>query len=379
MSDKFTIYAYDLNTNTLVGELPGTDLRFDSRLNGAGAISFNLSLATPKSATLAAPLLAYGGRPVALYVDRDGIIVWGGIGWTGNYQKSSGMLEVGGKEFGSYFAKRVTVADYSETTYPAGLDPAELIYKIFTDAQNPALAGAGASIGLNVVGTTSDLPVTIPGYPLAQYTFVSRIAEDMAAISAPGAGGIDTSITSAWDPTSGLPVNTLQVWSPRVGRAAGESGVFFDLANVVDYSWPTDAESSATTIIATGSGNGDAMPVATANAPGVPVGGLGQSPRLDMVASTTAQSQGQVSLMANGLAAQYGEPLTTPTITVRTGERGQPLGSWIVGDDARVYVESDPRHPNGLDEYWRIVQQQVEVPNEGVATVTLTLNLPPIY
>lgn len=379
MVDTFTIYAYDINTNTKLTELPGLGLQFSSRLNDQGGISFDLPLGRSDIRRLVQPLLDYAGRPVKLYVDRDGVIQGGAfIAWTGNYNKSTGMLQVGGKEIASYFAHRSQVADYSQMTYPGGLDPAVLIYKIYTDAQNPALGGAGSSIGLAVVNDSSGMPTIIPGYPLAQYTMVQQIAADMADIIAPGVGGIDVTVASAWDATTGDPVDTLTIWTPRAGIPAGSSGVIFDLDTVIDYTWPTDAENSGTTIIATGSGNGDAMPVSQANAPGVPVGGLGQSPRLDKIVSTTAQSQDQVALMANGLAQQYGDPVTTPTVTVPTAGP-QPLGSWTVGDDARLYTAGDERFPNGLSQFWRIVAQEVDVPDEGVATVTLTYNLPPTF
>jgi hypothetical protein len=374
--DVYTVFVYDLNTNTKITELPAQGVSFDSRHNGAGAISFDVDLQNAKVQVLAMPILQYGGNCFAIYVDRDGIIVWGGIGWTTNYKKSTGLLSIGGNEFRSYFSQRLAAADYSVTTYPAGLDPAVLMYKIFTDAQNPALSGAGSSIGLTVLAGSSSMPVSVPGYPLAQYTYVGTIASDLNKISAPGAGGIDVTITSSWDPITGLPSNTLRIWSPRSGNSAGASGIVFDLASAVDYEFPTDAQSSATTVVVTGSGNGAAMPVATMNAPGVPVGGLGQSPRLDMAQSVSSQSQAQVSLMANALANQYGQALVTPTVTIPTAG-AQPLGSWAVGDDARLYTSGDERFPNGYDQYWRIIQQAVTVPNEGVATVTLTFNKPP--
>ncbi len=380
LSDVFTIYAYDPNTNTKLTELPGVGITFGSRLNDQGGFSFGLPLGRAGMAALVQPLLDYAGRPVKIYFDRDGVIQGGAyIAWTGAFTKSDGMLAIGGKEIASYFAQRVTVADYSEATYPApGLDPAALLYKVYTDAQNPALAGAGASIGLSVVNASAGLSAIIPGYPLAQYTFSQQIALDLADIIQPGVGGLDVTVASAWNPSTGIPEDVLTLWTPRAGQSAGDSGVIFDLDSAIDYTWPTDATLSGTTIIATGAGNGEGMPVAQVNAPGVPVGGLGQSPRLDKVVSTSSQSQDQVSLMATGLAQQYGNPVATPTVVIPTAGP-QPLGSWTVGDDARLYTVGDERFPTGLSQYWRIVQQEVNVPDEGVPTVTLTFNIPPIY
>jgi len=386
-AEIWTVYAYDLNTNVLITELPAEDLEFSSRLNGAGSISFNLAIGTPKVAKLVEPILLYEGRPFAVYVDLNGVIVWGGIAWTGSYTLKSDALAITGSEFYSYFEQRIIVADYTEVQYPSGVDPAVLLYQVYTDAQNVILAGAGSNIGITVVNSSSGLPSITAGYPLSQYTVVAQVSTDLINVSAPGIGGLDIQITSQW--VGGIPVNKLTLWTPRVGTAATASGLSFDLTNVIDFSWDTDATKSATTIIATGAGNGADMPVQQTNAPGVPVGGLGQSPRLDRVFSTSAQGQDQIALMANGLAAQFGKPVTTPTVTLSTNDETNPLGSWIVGDDGRLFLppnntgdqgqQGNPRFPNGLNEYWRVVQNEVTVPKEGIATVVITFNQPPIY
>ena len=376
--EVFTVFAYDLNTNTKLCELPANSLTFDSRLNDAGSISFNIALQSPGTASIVAPILSYGGNPFAVYVDRNGVIVWGGIAWTGLYTRSTGTLQVGGKEFLAYFDQRIAAADYSVINYPSGIDPAQLLYKAFTDAQNPVLCGPGASIGLSVVSSTSAIPPFVPGYPLSQRTTISSIVRDVTSINAPGAGGVELQIVCAYD-ANGLPQRTLTVKSPRAGRVAGSTGLMFDLSNCVDYTWPTDASQSGNTLIFTGAGNGTAIPVSTVQAPGVPVGGLGQSPRLDKVISTSAQSQAQIDQMAHGTAQQYGSPLTTPKVTILTSG-AQPLGSWIMGDDARLFMPpGDDRFPNGLDQFWRIVQHNVTVGDAGVSTVDLTLNQPPSY
>lgn len=377
MSDVYTVFAYDINTNTKLTELPGTGLTFGHKLNDAGACQFSLPLGRKGMAALVAPLLAYDGIPVKLYIDRDGVIQGTYIAWTGNYQKSTGLLPIGGKELISIFSQRIQVADYSVVTYPSGLDPAVLLYKAVTDAQaDPA---PGSSIGLQVVNGSTGMPVIIPGYPSSQRATVQSIMSSVTSLLAPGVGSVDMQFSSAWDPSTGNPVDTLRLVTPRAGRVAGSTGLIFDLDSVIDYNWPTDATQAGTTITATGAGNGDAMPVQTVQAPGVPVGALGQSPRLDKVVSTTSQSQGDVNLLAQAAASQFGRPVRTPTVLVPTASPSQPLGSWIMGDDARLYTPKDERFPSGKDEYWRIVQDDISVPDEGVPTVLLTFNLPPTY
>lgn len=380
MSDQYTLFAYDINTNAKLTEIPFKGLMFNQTLNGAGGISFSIPLGGDGVAPLAKPLLDYQGRPVKAYVDRDGVIIGGAfVIWVGTYQNDTSTLSCGGSEIRSLLEHRVQLRDYSITTYPAGIAPGLLLYTVLNDTQT--LGGPGSSLGLSIVNNSAGMPNVVPGYPISQNTMVDQIIRDMTQISVPGVGGVDVSVSSAWAPTTGVPADILTISTPRVGSPAGLSGVIFDLSTVLDFTWPTDGKSAATTLIVTGSGSGSAMPIATVNAPGIPVGGLGQSPRLDRVESTTAQSQAQVNLMANGLAAQYAGALITPTITVATNLDGQPLGSWAVGDDARIVCPPDviPRFPNGIDQYWRIVGQSVVVPDEGVSTVTITLNIPPIY
>ena len=378
VQEVFTVFAYDLNTNTKLCELPANALIFDSRLNDSGSISFSIALQSPGIASIVAPILSYAGNPFAVYVDRSGVIVWGGIAWTGLYTRSTGMLQIGGKEFLSYFDHRIAAAEYSVVNYPGGLDPAQLLYKVFTDAQNPVLCGPGASIGLNIISSTSQIPPFVPGHPLSQRTPIANIIRDVTSINSPGVGGVELQILCAYD-SNGLPQRTLTVKSPRAGRVAGSTGLMFDLSNCLDYTWPTDASQSGNTLIFTGAGNGAQMPSTTVHAPGVPVGGLGQSPRLDKVISTAAQSPAQIVQMANGVAQQYGAPLITPKLKVLTSG-AQPLGSWIMGDDARLFMPpGDDRFPNGLDQYWRIMQHSVTVGDAGVSYAEITFNVPPSY
>lgn len=377
-AETWRVFAYDLNTNARICEIPASGLSFDSRLNDAGSIAFDIKLDDPKVAKRVANLVAYEGNPYAVYVDRNGVLVWGGIAWTAVYTRSTGKMSVSGKEFISYFDQRLAAAEYDEINYPAGIDPAHLMALALTDSQNTATEGPGASIGLSVVYTASGMPMIVPGYPLTQQTMVSQILNDVTAMLVPGAGGADLQVVVAYD-GSGNPARTAYTRSPRSGRVAGSTGLMFDLSKAIEFTWPMDASQSGNYLTATGAGNGDATPQITVQAPGVVLGGLGQPPRLDKVESTSAQTQDVVQAMANGLAQQYGKPITTPVVKIATGGN-TPLGSWIIGDDARLYMPpGDARFPNGLSQFWRIVQQSVAVPDAGLSTVELTFNPPPIY
>lgn len=377
--DRFTVYAYDINTNTLICELPAAGLTFDRRLNDTGSIGFTLNLLDPHAAAQADPFLAYyrAQVPVAFYVDRDGVLVWGGIQTTGGYTHSGHTLPIQGREWPAYFAQRLIAAPYDKPTYPSGIDPALLLSKAVTDCQNTALAGPGANVGVAVTGGSSSVPWVTPSYSMQQ-TFVSQVVADCVAGVTPGAGGVDYWMDVAWSP-SGFPSVTMRIASPRAGRAAGTTSFAIDLLNTVDFTWPQDYQQACTTLFETGGGSGQVAPASTV-ATSTPVGGLGQSPRFDKVLQhSNVLSPEWLSQLAQGEAQRFTGAVVTPTVILRTADETNPLGTWIPGDDCRLIAEPFELYPAGIDEYWRVVMHAVTVPDDGAPTVTLTFNAPPQF
>jgi hypothetical protein len=221
----------------------------------------------------------------------------------------------------------------------------------------------------------------VPTY--TRQSFVSQVIADMTAGVTPGTGGVDLYVSAAWGPVvagNRAPQVTVNIASPRAGRVAGASGLIFELLNAVDFEWPTDFGQASTTLVESGGGSGQIAPEVTVQAPGVAVGGLGQPPRLDKVIQhSNVLDPGLLSRLAYGEAQQFTPPVVTPTVTVRTADPNTPLGTWIPGDDARLRAPGIERFPNGVDSYWRVVQHQVTVPDEGAPIVKLTFNPPPTY
>jgi hypothetical protein len=370
--EDYRVFAYDINTNTLMCELDAIGLQFGYRLNDAGPLQFDVLIDTYETAAASAQVLSLNGSPFACYVDLNGSIVWGGVAWTTDYKKSAGTVGFGGQDWFSWLGQRKQAASYDTG---ASFTPPAFIQKVILDAQAPA-AGAGASVGLQVatvLGTAQ--PSMVPSYPASQRTPVAQMVQDMTKIMLPTYGGVDITLSSVWGP-AGVPVNTLTVWTPRAGRQASNSSQTLELDNSMDYAWPTDAMRMGTNLDVTGGGTGTSMLSQTVQGI-VPVGGLGQAPRLDRVVNYPAiQSKPQLVAMSGGAAQQYGQPLVTPTVTMPT--RGL-LGTFIVGDDVRVRTPGDPRFPSGYDDYWQVVAYDVNVPEDGVPHMVITLNPPPLY
>ena len=378
MSLDATVYAYDLCTNVLISSLAATNLTYAEQMNDSGSISFTLALSDPATSLINQTILGYQGAPFKVIVDNAGVILFSGIAWTTAYDDSAKTLEIGGKGLLSYFDSRTIAADYSAVTYPAGLSQATLVQKAIADCQ---AVGNPANIGVQTATILRTTPlVTIPAYAFTQYPTVGQILSDVTTAVTPGTGGVDITIRDSYS-GAGAPVHTAVIETPRCGRAAGFTGLLVDLSRVISWTWPTDSSQSANQVIAVGAGTGTYQPVSVQSS-GIAIGGLGQPPLLQAVLSYNAiTSAAALNATARGAAAQLGQAsIATPTVTIPVDYGPAPLGSYVIGDDIRVLCPAGHvRFPNGLDQFWRIVQIAVTVADEGVSTVTLTLNPPPIF
>ena len=137
------VYRYilcDLLTNTELAELPLANVRFDLKLNGAGSLTASLPLTDPKVQALDPIGDTLPGR-TALYVDRDGVLLWGGIVWT---RRSTGpTLELGCQEFESYFANRLITTDAVFTQ----VDLLAIARQLINTAQIKANGNIGVAVG----------------------------------------------------------------------------------------------------------------------------------------------------------------------------------------------------------------------------------------
>src|ERR1700751_6160441 len=108
LQQLYTFLACDLKTNAVLAELPFQNVSFENKLNDAGQFMGQLVLSDPNVQKIG-PIAATQPGRTALYIDRAGKLVWGGIIWTRRYTNSSFILEITANEFWSYFAHRLIV------------------------------------------------------------------------------------------------------------------------------------------------------------------------------------------------------------------------------------------------------------------------------
>lgn len=344
----------DLRTNKVLAELPVRRPHFELGLPRAGSFSATLPLTDPKITALD-PINATIPTRTAIYVDRDGVLLWGGIIWTRRYKSATKTLELAGAEFRSYFDHR----DIVVTASYAGADQLAIARALVTDAQAYTGGDIGISVGTQVSGVLRDR--TYNGYEL------KNLGEALTQLSEVE-NGFDLAVDVAY--VAGVPTKTLSLGYPRRGRRAPDSGWLFDYpGNIADYDWPEDGTAMATTRRATGAGDQQGMLVASATDPSLIDAGypLLEDVRAygDVVIQSTLQAHANADLAASK------QILTLPTLTVRA-DMDPTIGTYIVGDDARVRI-TDERFPAGVDGFFRIVNIAVDPQDDGPEKVVLTL------
>jgi hypothetical protein len=365
-----TITAWDLNTNDLLTHLQASNPSYSVRMNDAGEFSLKLDLTDALVSEQAAIIQSLAGIPFkVIFSEREESIQYTGIAWHSRKSSKSTEMVIAGKAITSYFTQVTATKSYNTS-----ISPAQLLSDVITDTQ--AQPGANMRLTPRLSLAAPPPPIT-PQYEKNQYVTAAQIIADCTAAITPGTGGVDYYITDAF--VDGAPTHTFNIAAPRCGRDKTVSGATIDLTQAIEWDWPSDATQSGNQAIVVGSGSGGVQPKSIKDST-QPRGGLGQPPLLQMVYQyNQVSSQTQLDAIASGLIQMFGQPVTVPVVTMPVDYEPLPLGSFIIGDDVRVFSPRSPWFPNGISEWWRIAAYTVTYPDEGVATYQLTLNRPPVF
>lgn len=339
---KYRFLVADLLTNTIREELPLSDVSFRKVLNRPGAFAASIPLRHPK-----ATRANLDPGKTSIYVERDGVILWGGILWT---VKSSGTekIVIGGEGFWSYFRKRLIRVT---KTY-AAQDQLFIARDLMNYAQGITNGNIGVTVGSETSGVNRDRT-----YYHYERKPIGESIEQLSAVD----GGFDFAIDCAW---SGSSITKTFVLSyPRRGRT---TQITLDLAtNVEGLEWEIDATKQANSVDALGAGNGDSMLISTASDPGT-----GYPLYEDAVSYKDVTVQATLNKWASSWLAQERTPVETlPTIMARdTAEAA--IGSFIEGDVLNVVASDGFVSINGQ---YRVVGYKIAVDQNGRESCALDL------
>jgi len=349
----------DLLTNTILAELPLTNVNFTQQLNTSGTFTGELLLSGINTTALNVSNATIPDR-TALYVDRDGALVWGGIIWNRERTSANQTLKITAREFESYFERRRITSDvvFSNT------DQLTAVQSVVNTAQAATNGNIGVAVGTETSGVLINR--TVYGY---EYKTVFSLIQDLSR----SASGFDFNIYVYYD-SNNNPAKLLRLGYPRYGRkysATSTTVPVFELpGNIIEYSFLEDGTTAANTIYALGAGSNPGKLLATGTdgtkiAAGWPL--LEDQSNYSDVSDSTLLTN-----LANGQVAVVSYPPTT--IKIAVSPNNDPIfGSYEIGDDARVRILDDS-FPTQLDTTYRIVAYNVTVgENNSAEIVTVTL------
>jgi hypothetical protein len=360
MAADYTYLLADLRTNAILAELPLQPQTMERRLAGYGQLRGTVNLGAKGVDALDLPALTRGGR-TAVYVDRDGVLVWGGILWSGRRQQSSHQVALTCMEFESYFQKRLVTTDYT----PTDIDQLAIARALVNTAQ----AVTGGNIGITVGSETSGVLRTRE-YLRSGLPIVGEALRQLTEMEF----GFDLSIEVAYD-SSGVPQKYLRLGYPQLGRGATASGFVFESpGNIVDWTDEWDAfGDSCTDAWELGEGEGSSVLLSHASNPATITAG---NPVLERKGTEhrTVSRQDTLNAHAREQLASAPVPVQTYSCTVKAGA-DPVLGSYIPGDAARFVITDDWYRPGGdgsptFDDYLRLLGWSIDPEND---LVNLTL------
>lgn len=375
----YTYLFCDLRTDTVLAELPLAGARYSYTLNGIGTLSGTIPY---NDETLPLdPETASTPARTAVYVDRDGVLVWGGIIWT--REDATGGKAIQASDFFSYyqrrFVKKTLSTDTSLLTNPAFVDAGGqrlypdqkfTVWSLLRYANDQA--GGDIHIDLNSIAINADgITRTTTFYGYERPEIYKSIAELAAADD-----GFDFAIEVGWTPSANNNPPTrfrrARTWFPRRGRTADDSGLVFSkggpAGSIISYTWPEDGTSLVTEMSGLGAGTGEAKIVKTSTAQDLIDSGWPLLEGVETYDGVIDETQVQ-GLTDADLTAQS-RAQVQPSFVV-SADTDPAFGSYSVGDEALFVIDPEPQSPNGREGVLRILSIENTSVN-GPERVSLT-------
>jgi hypothetical protein len=345
----------DVITGDLLGEVPFISANYSDVLNAPGSFSGTLGLQQPAKLTSVlrdALNLIDQGR-LTLFVDRAGVMVWGGFLWTTDCDYDAGTCTLNGEGYLSYYRKRLILGDLTYT----GVDQIT-IAKNLVDYANAAFYSWG---GLPVVTTD----VTASGvlrdrtYLASETKWVGESLEQLAAVE----DGFDFRFEPQW--ASGIPQIRFLTTFPNTGRS---TDTVFDLGTQVKGLRVThDATTLANRVMAIGATLASTDAPLTSSA--LNLRSIGASPLYDDVVNFTDVSNPLTLRQHAGRRIQRGSTaIVIPSVDVDPNQ-APTFGSYAVGDIVTLRGELGIESVNGL---FRITERAMSVDDNGSESVGLS-------
>lgn len=362
-----TTYRYlfaDLLTNQILAELPLTGVSFNQQLNSVGSFTGHLLLSGVNATTLNVDSGTTPGRTV-IYVDRNGVLVWGGIIWLREYNSTTQTLTFQAREFLSYYERRRITATVAYTN----IDQLQIAQATMSDSAGVPNGNIGLLYNQDSGSTTVSGVLVSRTYYSYELKTVLNAIQDLSKQNT----GFDFEISVYYD-GDGNPAKSFNTYYPRAGIAYSSTSLdapVFELpsGNIVEYTYPEDASVAANTVYIVGAGSNE----------GKLIGAASDTTKLStgwaLLEDTGNYSDITDATVLTNLAIGQVTAVSYPPTTLKVIAPpfvNPEFGTYEIGDDVRIRL-TDNRFPTGLDSIYRLVALEVLPGENGPERVTLTL------
>lgn len=337
-------------------ELPLAGVSYGEALNGHGAAAASISLTHAKATEE-----VLSEASTALYIERGGLIVWGGILWTTDPDTATDNLGLGASGFLSYFDHRTLNVNKTYTGDP--------LQGIARDLIDTVQGETGGSIGVVVdPAFNAEAVAHDRTWKHFERKNVGQLLSDMTRVE----GGFDHMVEVS--NASGSIVRTYKTFYPFRGRRSETVWATWPLpglggsgAAIRSVKAPRDATRMALRVHGIGEGEGEAMLLSTQADPSL----IGPYPILeDVVTYKSVKRQTTLDAHARADLARLRVPVRTVTVELNTRHPEAQIGSFGCGDYIELRVARGYLVLSGL---WRVLSWQVTVGNNEEETLVVTL------
>jgi len=335
--------------SSILGELPITSASWTHALNSAGSASLSLPLKLSASEQVGITSETLAPGRTAIYVERDGVILWGGILWTAGYDITGNSVSLGCAGWHSYFARRLLRINQ---TYSA-VDQLTIARSLIDYAQGEG----GGSLGILTTEATTSGVTRDRSYFHYERPTIAGLIDNLSAVD----DGFDFRYDTYYN--AGTIETAFRTTFPTRGRETNfvfEAGVNADAA-----SYSCDASRMATMVDALGAGEGENILISVSTDPGL----LSAYPLLeDALSFSNVTNVSTLKEHGDYRLARGSAPVCIPSLSV--DPNGIPgVGSWLVGDLVTVRLKYGVLN---VDERFRITQETGALDASGAETVSLS-------
>lgn len=354
----YRYYTTDLLTGNVLGDIPLFGTYMSKTINAAGDFNGSFKLET---GVLNDNLLLACTEPAktAIYVERDGLLIWGGIIWSRTYEAQGKTIQLQGQTFESYFDRVALTEHFIQQK----VEQVEIFKRLINQVQGQAGSNIGLTFDPGWPVTTKTRTVLTPGY---EFHYAQEIIGQLLEGDDTFQYTIDVRASAVKD----KPNKVVQVGYPKLNSSVTD--LFFDYPGTIrTFWWPESTAEGGTHFAGIGYGKGNKAPTAvvidgTKVAAGYPslwkVDNFNNIADKDLLTSKVRNE----SLMKN-------IPVNNPTFTLKSDTLPGFTGWNKLGAPVVVYMK-DARFPNGKQISRRMIGWDLS-PGGGDSTEELKFRL----